>query len=102
MTLSNGSNTYTGDTMVARGTLALSGNAQLSGTKNIHVADAGTLNTTGLTSGAQVLNNQKMTVDGNVVGNLSATQGSTLQLNSTNSVAEMSIFRRQPSKPPVQ
>jgi autotransporter-associated beta strand protein len=81
VTLANGNNTYTGDTEVARGTLALSANTQLSGTQSIHVASQATLNVSGMSSGSYSLEGQTLQIDGTVVGNIMATQTSNVELS---------------------
>ncbi len=80
VTLGNGNNTYTGDTLVGRGTLALIGSTQLSGTQTIQVAGQGTLDVTGLTSGVFGIEGKTLLVDGSIVGNVSASQASTVRL----------------------
>lgn len=86
VTLSNAENTYTGRTMIAKGTLALAGNAQLSGTQQIAISASATLDTSALSAGALQLNGQTLINKGKVQGNLSANAGSTVELRSTGSV----------------
>ena len=86
MTLANGTNTYTGDTLIARGTLAISGGTMLSGTSNIRVGQHGMLDVTAAAENAFTLNNQSLTIDGTVIGNIIATNGSIVLVNSNNSI----------------
>ncbi|MCA9240912.1 MAG: BNR-4 repeat-containing protein, partial [Planctomycetales bacterium] len=72
VTLANADNTYSGDTLVANGTLALAGNATLSGATHIDVREGSTLDVTASAGGAYTLSNQTLTVDGRVEGDLIA------------------------------
>ena len=87
VTLSNGTNTYTGDTMVARGTLALSGSATLMNTPLIDVRTNGTFDVSATVGGAYTLDAQTLTIDGQVVGSVLATNGSTVHVNSVNAIS---------------
>lgn len=78
-TLANVANTFTGDTLVARGRLVLSGSAGLTGSKAITVSGSGTLDVGGVAGGFALVG-QALTVDGRVVGDVTATAGSTVQL----------------------
>ena len=80
VTLANAANTFTGDTLVARGTLALAGSGGLAGSRAITVATSGTLDTLGLAAGGLTLTGQALTVDGRVVGDVTATAGSSVQV----------------------
>ncbi len=86
VTLANGANTYTGKTMIARGTLAMSGNASLDNTPHIDVTRNGTFDVSASTGGSYALNNQVLTIDGDVIGNIVATNNSTVHVNSSNSM----------------
>ncbi len=84
-TLASGNHTYTGDTQIARGTLALSGGATLSGTGHIQVGAGGTLDVSAAGGGYYTLSGQKLTVSGNVTGNVVATSNSIVELNGVQS-----------------
>lgn len=77
-TLANAANTFTGDTLVARGRLVLSGSAGLAGSRAITVSGSGTLDVGGVAGGFALVG-QALTVDGRVVGDVTATAGSTVQ-----------------------
>ena len=86
VTLANGANTVSGDTLVARGTLALSGAATLASTPHINVLDSGTLDVTAVAGGSYTLNHQTLTIDGAVVGDIVAANRSTVHVNSGKSM----------------
>ncbi len=86
VTLANGANTYTGDTMIAKGTLALSGNATISNSPNINVHSGATLDVTAAAGGSYTLDGQTLTIDGDVNGDIVAANGSTVNVNSSNSM----------------
>lgn len=86
VTLSNASNTYTGETRIASGKLALTGSTTLSGTSHIRVDAKGTLDVSGATGANYAMVGRKMTVDGKVVGNITASASSTITANSSTSV----------------
>lgn len=81
--MAGGHHTYTGETQIVRGTLALSGVAQLSGTPSIQVGTQGTLDTTAVAGGAYSLSGQELTIQGSVNGNLVATNNSSVELSSS-------------------
>lgn len=85
-TLANGNNTYTGDTLIAKGTLALSGTATLSSTPHINIHSGATFDVTVASGGSYTLVGQTVTIDGNLNGNVNATSGSTVHVNSSNSM----------------
>ena len=85
--LANAPNTYTGETLIARGTLSISGGAALQNTSHIRVDEQGNFDVTAATGGAYSLNGQILTVDGEVNGNIVATNGSTVRVNSANSLS---------------
>lgn len=85
-TLANGNNTYSGETLIAKGTLALAGGARISGTPHIDVRSGGTFDVTGVSGGSYTLAGQTVTINGDVNGNLNATAGSTVHVNSSNSM----------------
>jgi autotransporter-associated beta strand protein/parallel beta-helix repeat protein len=82
----SGANTYSGNTTIAAGTLALSGNGSIANTHNIIVAGSATFDVSGLSSGftlgsSQVLSNSTSTaiINGNInagSGTLSLTYAS--------------------------
>ncbi len=75
VTLNNGDNTYTGPTLVHRGTLGLSGSGAISGSSEITIAEAGTLDVSGRDDGTLFLDGQTLTLDGDVVGNVMVANG---------------------------
>ena len=83
VTLANGVNAYTGDTLIARGNLALSGATSLSSTPSIYVRSNGTFDVSTLTSGSFTLDAQSLIVDGHSVGDIHAINNSVVQLNSS-------------------
>ena len=78
VTLANAANTFTGDTLVAKGTLAVAGGG-LTASKAITVAAGGTLAVGGLPGGLD-LASQNLTIDGRVTGDVTATAGSVVEL----------------------
>ncbi|MFM7205875.1 MAG: BNR-4 repeat-containing protein [Planctomycetaceae bacterium] len=86
-TLANAANTFTGDTLVARGRLVLTGSAGLAASKTITVSGSGTLDTSGLSGGGLVLANQTLTIDGRVTGDVVATKGSSVRVNAAGRLA---------------
>ncbi len=83
VTLANNANTYSGETLIAKGTLALEGGATLNQTSHIKVMSQGTFDVSGLIAGAFTLNSQNLMVEGHVVGNINATESSTVQVSSS-------------------
>ncbi len=84
VTLANAANTYTGDTNIEAGTLALVGSATISSSPVVSVEPAATLDVSGLAlpfalASGQTLNNRSATVVGDVV----AKGGSTITGNGT-------------------
>ena len=79
----SGAMTYSGDTNINAGTLALSGSASLGTSPNIAVASGATLDVSAI--GPATLNAQNLTVDGDVIGDVNATNGSAVTVNSNNS-----------------
>ncbi|MCO6046538.1 BNR-4 repeat-containing protein [Aeoliella sp. ICT_H6.2] len=103
--LANGANPYTGTTSVIRGTLALSGDAQLAGTSQIAIAADGVLDVSDASNGQYAANGQTIRLEGQllgnltasnsniqgsgqVVGDLTASSGSTIQVGSEGIVVE--------------
>jgi autotransporter-associated beta strand protein len=86
VTLANGANNYAGETLVAKGTLALSESTSLGATSHIRVKNQGTLDVSGLTAGNFTLSDQDLTVAGNVMGTIHATNGSTVELVPTGAI----------------
>jgi autotransporter-associated beta strand protein len=84
VTLANSANAFTGDVDVSGGTLALSGNANLGGAPNVNVEAGAELDATAATNGlvlsGQILNNR-----GEVLGNVTATNSSTVNLHAGHS-----------------
>lgn len=80
VTLANSANTYTGDTNVNNGTLALSGAATIAASPNINVTNDGTLDVSGLSSTFTLTNGQTLNNNSNntVVGDVDAGNGSTI------------------------
>jgi autotransporter-associated beta strand protein len=85
VTLANNTNTYHGDTNIEQGKLILSGSAQLANSPHIRVYTGATLDVTNL-AGGLTLNGQTITMDGNVDGAVVATNNSTVQVNSFDSL----------------
>lgn len=79
-------NTYSGDTTITDGTLALAGTGSIGGSTHIHVQAAGRLDVSAVSAGAYALVNQTLTIDGDVTGNLIASSGSVVHINSVNSL----------------
>jgi autotransporter-associated beta strand protein len=72
-------NTYTGDTTVSAGTLALSGSGSVANSLNLVIANAGTLDVTGRSDGTLTLaGGQTLKGRGTIVGVLAVASGSTL------------------------
>lgn len=86
VTLANGNNTYAGDTRINSGTLALVGSAALTQTPQIDVAAGATLDVTGRTGGVYTLTGQALSISGEVKGQIYATGGSTVSLNTNNAI----------------
>jgi autotransporter-associated beta strand protein len=84
VTLANSANAFTGDVDVSSGTLALSGNVNLSGAPNVNVEAGAELDATAATNGlvlsGQILNNR-----GEMLGNVTATNSSTVNLHAGHS-----------------
>ena len=74
---------YSGDTNVNAGTLALSGAASLGTSANINVASSATLDISAI--GPVTLSGQNLTVDGDLIGDVNATNSSAVAVNSNNS-----------------
>lgn len=83
--LNNGANTYTGETAVENGALYLQGNTSLA-SANIRVSAGAVLNASGTTTGTIALVNQNLAVDGQMVGGVAASNGSTITLASTSNL----------------
>ncbi len=79
-------NTYRGDTNIQTGALALSGSATIANSANVNVAAGGTFDVTAAISGSYTLDNQTLTVDGDVLGNVITTNGATVHVNSSTSL----------------
>jgi hypothetical protein len=86
VTLANATNGYSGNTEIVSGTLALSGSATISASPSINVGSGGQLDVTATSSGSIALNNQTLTIDGNVSGNVVAINNSTVNVNSSNAI----------------
>lgn len=86
VTLAGGANSYTGPTQITSGKLVLSGAATIAASPTINVAAGATLDVTATTAGSMTLNGQALAIDGNVVGNVIATNNSTVNVNSTTSL----------------
>lgn len=86
VTLANGANSYAGPTSVTSGKLLLSGGATITTSPTINVAPGAALDVTSTSSGSMTLNNQTLVIDGGVLGNVVATNNSTVQVNSVNSM----------------
>jgi hypothetical protein len=80
VTLANSGNNFTGDVDVATGTLALSGNANLGGAPNVNIEAGAELDTTAATNGL-VLSGQTLNNRGEVLGNVTASNNSTVNLH---------------------
>ncbi len=70
LTLGGGANTYTGNTLINNGVLALSGSATIANSTNIIVAASGTLDVTGLSGGLTLAAGQQLSGSGTVLGNV--------------------------------
>ncbi len=74
-----GTNTYTGPTVITRGTLDMTGSGQVSQSSQINIMPGTVLNVTGRSDGTLTLNSgQTLTGGGSVDGKLSALTGSTI------------------------
>ncbi|WP_442481688.1 BNR-4 repeat-containing protein [Aeoliella sp. SH292] len=80
VTLANGDNTYSGDTLIAHGTLRIEGEARLSGTPHVRVLAGGVLDAEDAAEGHYTLDSQRLSVDGRVRGNIVATNHSAVTL----------------------
>jgi autotransporter-associated beta strand protein len=80
VTLANSANAFTGDVDVSGGTLALSGNANLGGAPNVNVEAGAELDAIAATNGL-VLSGQTLNNRGEVLGNVTATNSSTVNLD---------------------
>lgn len=85
--LNNGANTYTGDTLVARGTLELSAAATINNSAHIKIKQGGTLAVSGLSSTFSVGSNQMLSGEGTVTGNASVESGATLRIGGSGTLA---------------
>ena len=79
-------NTYSGDTNINSGTLALADFGSIPNTPNIQVSESGTFDLTTVDGGSYTLSSQLLTIDGSVTGNLVADDESTILLNSPTAV----------------
>jgi autotransporter-associated beta strand protein len=86
VTLDGGSHDYTGDTLIAHGTLALAGEASLAATPHILVKQNGVFDVSTVDAGLYNLSNQTLTIEGTVLGDVYATNGSSVELLAANSV----------------
>ncbi len=86
VTLSNSANTYTGETRIINGKLAITGTTSLSSTSKITIDPQGTLDVVAMSSNAYLLSNKSVTIDGKVIGNLVATNNSSIAANSLNAI----------------
>jgi len=84
--LANAANTFSGPTLVAKGTLVLAGGG-LTGSRAITVSASGALEGSGLPAGGITLANQALTIDGRVTGDVAATAGSIVQVNAPGRMA---------------
>jgi autotransporter-associated beta strand protein len=80
VTLANGANSYIGETLVANGTLALAGATSLSGTSHIRVKTQGIVDVTEQVTGSLAIYGQDLTVEGRVIGDVEAADGSVIAL----------------------
>ncbi|GEM_PF-511903 len=83
VTLANGRNTFSGDTLVARGTLVLSGSAALAGTSRITIAEGATFDVASTSAGGHVLAGQSVSNAGHIRGAIVAEPGSSVSLVSS-------------------
>ena len=86
VTLANGANTYAGETSIEDGTLALSGAAAIVLSPTIEVAAAGTFDVSAVDGGAYTLFGQTLTIDGELIGDIVASSGASVHVNSSNSL----------------
>ena len=86
VTLAGGVSTYSGETIVGDGLLALSGAATLSGSAEIRVEAAGVFDVSAVSGGSYTIDSQTLTIDGGVVGNINAANGAAVHVNSTDSL----------------
>ena len=70
LTLGGGANTYTGNTLINNGVLALSGSGTITNSTNIIVGASGTLDVTGLSGGLTLAAGQQLSGSGTVLGNV--------------------------------
>ena len=86
----SGAGTYTGNTLINSGTLALSGSASVVST-NINVASGATLDATGLSGGLTVASGQTLSGNGSVQGNLTDGSGAILSPGSNNVAGTLTV-----------
>ena len=79
-------NTYSGDTNIHAGTLALSGTATIANSASINVSAGGSFDVSAAAGGSYAISGQTLTIDGDVAGNIVATDNSTVHVNSANSM----------------
>ncbi len=77
---------HLGDTRVEQGTLALSGGGSMPNTPTIHISTGATFDVTAVSGGAYTLDNQTLTIDGRVQGNLVATNASEVYAHADDAV----------------
>lgn len=87
VTLANAANHYTGETLVARGTLALAAGSSLTGTSRIAVHDGAVFDVSGSQAGGQLHAGQSLELAGTLRGNLSVGAGSSVTLTPTSIIA---------------
>lgn len=76
-----GTNSFTGDTTVSGGTLALIGNSDIASSTRVEVQANGSLDVTGRTGGSfAITSGRTLDNDGAVIGNTSAASGSTISI----------------------
>jgi autotransporter-associated beta strand protein len=80
VSLANGDNNYTGDTLIARGTLRLEGNTRLTSSPHIRVLTDGVLDIEDADEGHYTVDSQRLTTDGKVRGSIIATNHSVVTL----------------------
>jgi autotransporter-associated beta strand protein len=83
VTLANAANQYTGETLVARGTLALAAGSSLAGTSRIAVQDGAVFDVSGSQAGGQLQAGQSLDLAGTLRGSLNAGAGSSVNLAPT-------------------
>ena len=82
-------NTYSGDTVISNGTLALADSGSIEKSANVIVENGATLDASGRTDGALFLAGQTLSGSGTVVGTLQVANGSTVAPGSASNIGTL-------------